>query len=229
MSYLTVVVEPLVPLNKDEISIWIFDLTRYESHQKTCWQQLSQEEKQKADSFIFAKDRLNYVLCHGLLKTIICRYLKTPHLKLDVNRYGKPFLQSEPQLHFNLSHSKHFACMAFASHPVGVDIEYIRKIDLIENILSKSERQLINSLPADQQLAAFFQTWTTKEAYLKSLGIGLLIPLDEIETADLPSKGWSILPLTFSDQFRGTVAIRATPIRQISYLNPELFPSQTGG
>ena len=39
---------------------------------------------------------------------------------------GKPFFPSQPQLHFNLSHSGSYALCALDTSPVGVDIQVVK-------------------------------------------------------------------------------------------------------
>jgi 4'-phosphopantetheinyl transferase len=82
------------------------------------------------------------------------------------------------------------ACLlaAFArSFPVGIDVEQVKAErvtpDLIAHIMCDSERRALQSLPDEQRVAAFFNCWTSKEAWLKGLGLGLTVPVRAIEVS----------------------------------------------
>jgi len=68
---------------------------------------------------------------------------------------------------------------------IGVDIEQIRDIPEMENIVrlffSEAEQAAFASLLPQDKIKGFFDVWTRKEAFIKALGGGLSIPLTEIE------------------------------------------------
>lgn len=83
--------------------------------------------------------------------------------QLKVNRYGKPYMDSD--IHFNLSHSGNFVVEAFSkTAEVGIDIEKIKKIEILnfKNIFSEKEKLLLEK-SVDPQMA-FFKIWATKKA-----------------------------------------------------------------
>ncbi len=88
---------------------------------------------------------------------------------------GKPVLQND-EIFFNISHSRDTLVIAVADVPVGVDIEFERKISqrVREYCLSDEE---IKALPDDT--LAFLRIWTAKESYLKLYGTGLRQPMRE--------------------------------------------------
>jgi hypothetical protein len=55
--------------------------------------------------------------------------------------------------------------------------------DLIGHIMGESERRMLQALPREQRVAAFFNCWTSKEALLKGLGLGLSERLRAIEVS----------------------------------------------
>lgn len=85
---------------------------------------------------------------------------------------GKPAFRDATLPWFNLSHSgDDIALLASDAGEVGCDIEVIRPRKnwprLAEALFSDDERQEIAALPAADQLAAFWQIWTRKEAQIK--------------------------------------------------------------
>jgi phosphopantetheinyl transferase len=117
-----------------------------------------------------------------LLRWILCQshYLNCDPatIKLLINEHGKPYLDPKHQLHFNLSHNKESIVVALARQPVGIDVETCRAnkklARLATKILTPQERQLWEALPHNQQMLAFYQAWTRKEALVKCAGLALL-------------------------------------------------------
>jgi 4'-phosphopantetheinyl transferase len=109
-------------------------------------------------------------------------------VKFGYTEHGKPFLQgagSEPSFQFNLSHSGDYTLYAFAlERDVGIDVERVRVLQDFESIAVQvfacAERELIACTPRDDRVATFFRLWSRKEAYVKAVGHGLSIPLNEV-------------------------------------------------
>jgi 4'-phosphopantetheinyl transferase len=97
--------------------------------------------------------------------------------------HGKPMLPGGPG--FSLSHAGDL--VGVAVHPdgtVGLDVEQVRAVAdlaaLAEHVHSPAERAR-----GRLELAAFFRTWTRKEALVKATGEGLSTPMAGITlTAD---------------------------------------------
>jgi 4'-phosphopantetheinyl transferase len=96
-----------------------------------------------------------------------------------------------------------------------VDIEAIRATADIDGIvprfMSSAEQRLLASLPPAQRLAAFFQCWTHKEAYVKGIGTGLSFPLRDIDVWDGSRRaatvsGWSVHQVDVAPGFAAAVA-----------------------
>lgn len=130
-----------------------------------------------------------------------------------IGRGGKPYLRNNP-LYFNISHTQSWYDMILSlSSPVGIDIEFVRPIKGIENLLgtyfSKREQNYIN-----QDTIKFFQTWNRKEAGLKTLGLGLqdnLSVWDFLGTKALTEWEWfephRLYVQSLPDHFEYTAAI----------------------
>jgi 4'-phosphopantetheinyl transferase len=88
---------------------------------------------------------------------------------------------------FNISHTGGLALLAISSRGrVGVDAES-----------TALEADEIMSLAPEARLAAFFACWTRKEAFVKAIGKGLYVPIDQFrvtvrpdEVPRLVSMGW---------------------------------------
>lgn len=94
-----------------------------------------------------------------------------PEISLDI--YGKPhFLAGN--LHFSISHTKHFVFCALGEAPLGLDAEERnRRIDLrlAEKILTEAEYAIFQA--ASDKNAALLRLWVQKEAAVKWAGTGL--------------------------------------------------------
>lgn len=95
------------------------------------------------------------------------------------NEGGKPVLKDYPDIHFNLSHSGHYAVCALSSHPVGVDIQKIERINLkvAKRFFAEAESAWLFALPEALQEQAFGDLWSIKESYMKYTGKGFGLPL----------------------------------------------------
>ncbi len=96
---------------------------------------------------------------------------------------GKPCLPELPGFHFNISHSGDWVVCAVGASPLGVDIERVqRDISAVaQKYYSSSELQHLLSLPLERQAAGLVEIWVLKESYMKATGLGLHLPLHEIE------------------------------------------------
>jgi 4'-phosphopantetheinyl transferase len=96
-----------------------------------------------------------------------------------ISDYGKPVVQGLPDFHFNVSHSGEWVVCAVADQAVGIDVEKIAAIDLsiADSFFCIKERDdIFNSSDPGVR---FFDYWTLKESYIKFIGHGLSIPLNE--------------------------------------------------
>jgi 4'-phosphopantetheinyl transferase len=154
---------------------------------------LSPDEKQRAAKFHYPKDRDHFINARGILRSLLGRYLSLPagEIAFTYSAYGKPDLATETSLNFNVSHAGGYGLFGFTSGaPLGVDLEKTDKSievgRLASRFFSPTEAATVLALPAGDQVAAFFRTWTRKEAFIKAHGEGLSLPLDQFSvTVDL--------------------------------------------
>ena len=151
---------------------------------------LSAQERDRHQRFRFAQDRHIYLLAHALVRRSLSDELgcAPTDLQFEEGSHGKPALAPSwgaPPLHFNLSHTHGMvACGLTRVAPVGVDVERLdRRIDLeslAQRVFSDVEQADLFSRTGQAQRERFFQYWTLKEAYIKAVGLGLSLPLEQI-------------------------------------------------
>jgi 4'-phosphopantetheinyl transferase len=98
---------------------------------------------------------------------------------------GRPEIDRESAIHFNLAHSAGLvACVVARDREVGVDVEdrHRRALDprVVDRYCSPAEAEDIRG-QQDRWLDRFLTYWTLKEAYLKARGLGIAVPVSEIE------------------------------------------------
>jgi 4'-phosphopantetheinyl transferase len=115
-------------------------------------------------------------LLHLAGRLLVRRYMQRAGTPLNWDQWqwsqhGKPFLTKGPN--FNISQSDNLVVVAFSSHPVGIDVESTKPLDLqsLTSYFHCQEQDFIRV--AADQTSAFFRIWTRKEALLKAIGIGI--------------------------------------------------------
>lgn len=173
-------------MEADEIHLWTGRIAAGEDCLLELYASLSQDEIKKANGFHFDKHRRAYIICRGLVRSILAGYLglKPSEIQFQYGREGKPFLQVRP-VRFGVSHSVDRVLYAFCrNHEVGVDLEYVCDLPdlemLAQHFFTPSEyAEFSNTVPA-VRTKAFFRSWTRKEAYAKATGQGLSLPPDSL-------------------------------------------------
>ncbi|AXF85606.1 4'-phosphopantetheinyl transferase sfp [Ephemeroptericola cinctiostellae] len=136
------------------------------------------------------------------LKLLLAKYIGQSIEKIKIKRtvLGKPFLVSHPKIHFSVSHTRNFSCIAISSMgEIGVDIENeessLKDQDLPFTALSRNEQSFCLTQPNKRR--AFFSIWTAKEAFLKAIGCGLSTPLSDFSVLPLPNdQSYHFIPHT---------------------------------
>jgi 4'-phosphopantetheinyl transferase len=222
-----------IRLGPREVQVWAIWLTASEAALAFYRSTLSLDECERADRFRFENLRRSYVLSRGGLRILLGHYLGCSPNKIELlyGPKGKPGLRQETRLRFNTSHSGEMALHAFAYDcELGVDVEQLRELDDPEAIaarfFSSAEiSELLSLRPRDRGLA-FLRCWTRKEAYIKSIGDGLAIPLDHFQVTFLPgvparfvkvtsnmgiASDWTLNDLELPAGYVGALAYRDNP------------------
>lgn len=186
---------------------------------------LSDDERARADRFVFAADRDRYIAGRARLRHILGRCIDRPPaaVAFRYGPYGKPVVAG---VAFNLSHTGDLAVLATgpAGLQLGADIEAIRSItmDVARLHFAPAEVATLQALPPDARVAAFYRCWTRKEAYLKARGTGLSTDLCSFAVTLAPgdparltactsgdAAAWALIDLDPAPGVAGALAVRA--------------------
>jgi 4'-phosphopantetheinyl transferase len=180
-------------LDCHEVHVWRATLDQSPPKIQGFLHTLAPDEQARASRFYFAKDREHFIVARGVLRAVLGCYLhRAPEeLTFCYGDHGKPGVAQQSDadaIRFNVSHSHGLALYAVTrGRHVGIDIEHIRfdlaVAEIAERFFSRREVAMLLALPTEVQRQAFFRCWTRKEAYIKALGEGLSLPLDQF---DLP-------------------------------------------
>lgn len=124
-----------------------------------------------------------------LSKTLLIRGLKALGLRsysldqLKLTEFKRPYF--DDLVDFNISHSgEYVVCAISKTNRIGIDIEEIKDIPLLEFENQFSKQELEEILQNKNSLHAFYTLWTQKEAFLKAIGTGLYVPLNKISVKE---------------------------------------------
>lgn len=169
------------------VDIWQADLIQDAAILSKFRDVLDEQEKYKADTYKLPLMRDRYVAVRGISRLVLAGYLKADPatLKFTVGEYGKPALICNT-LHFNISHTDNLLLVAVANFPeIGIDIEVIKPRNNLDGLARRcftaSEFQVWRQLSLSQSLDTFYRLWTKKEAFVKAIGRGIALGLEQCE------------------------------------------------
>lgn len=124
---------------------------------------------------------------------------------LDRTDGGRPYLRGSDAPGISLAHSGSWlACAAAAGRRVGIDIEAAKPRDwvaLSDHFLHSAEADWVRAAVGRERDLRAYACWCRKEALLKAVGIGLVVPLTDI--AFSPVGDLAVAPEVFSaDEWR---------------------------
>jgi 4'-phosphopantetheinyl transferase len=191
-------------LARNEVHIWRAPLETSATDLAPIRELLSSDERARADRFVFGRDRSAFIVARGFLRVILSLYLdRSPgEVRFIYGGYGKPSLVDSAcnggNLNFNLSHSGKLAIYGITlQRAVGVDLEKISSEFSGEAIsrrfFSANEAIRLLSVPRSERRQAFFDCWTRKEAFIKAIGAGLSLPLDQFDVTLSPGEPAALL------------------------------------
>lgn len=191
---------------------------------------MAPDERARHDRFVFEKDRHQFLVTRGVIRTLLgrCLGVDPADCAFEADRYGRPRLvhPAGAPLGFNISHTRGLvACVLARGGEIGVDVEDAsRPIDpgLPRRFFSPDEADALDALPDDARPARFYEYWTLKEAYMKARGMGLSLPLDGFsmladttpvgirftDAIDDDPRTWQFAQFTPGPRYRLAVALR---------------------
>ena len=153
---------------------------------EACAPLLSEDERALWRTFRFDRHRREYLTTRALARTALSHYhpLAPEAWRFQKNSYGKPTVDPNCGLRFNLSNSPRLVvCLIARGVEVGVDAEPIERAEkiaeLAPEVFSSLELAQLEALPGPEKLDRALSLWTLKEAYIKSRGVGLSLPLNK--------------------------------------------------
>jgi 4'-phosphopantetheinyl transferase len=219
-------------LSGEDVHVWRIAVEPLIGQVPHLTELLSNNERSRANAFVHAKDRERFIISHGILRILIGCYLEVApdELQFSQGPYKKPCLDSaytDSNIQFNLSHSQGYALLALTrQRQIGVDIEYMQPLTNMEqiaaNTFSPQENWELENLPPQERLAAFYNCWTRKEAFVKALGKGLYYPLNRFSISlstekqscllnidDDPAEAarWAIVELKIAEGYAAGLAV----------------------
>lgn len=221
-----------VDLSTDEVHVWRVDLAVTTEQLAACQRLLAEEELARADRFRFARHRRRHIVGWAAVRRLLGAYSNRQpgRLSFAYGRKGKPALEDDPTLEFNLTHSRDLALIAVGrGGAVGIDVECLKPLadadDIARRFFSRREVEAYLEQPQALRQRAFFTCWTRKEAFVKALGEGLFLSLDRFDVSLAPGEparvlaidgsageaaGWSLRSI---EPAAGFVGALATPWR----------------
>lgn len=174
--------------SRDEVSVVFLRIDTYDAARFAQFvHMLSTEEINRYRAFKGAR-KSEFVASRLLLRYLLVRHfrLRPDRVRIASTEHGKPFLQNDAAIKFNISHSSGLIAIAVtATDEIGIDVEKIQMMPLssevMDIVLTAGERQYLASLTDTDQLKAFYRLFTLKEALIKAVGLGLKIPLNSFE------------------------------------------------
>jgi 4'-phosphopantetheinyl transferase len=217
-------------LENNEVHVWQASLHSFSMafQHDQLFQFLTEDERSRADRYVQANDRIRFIIARGLVRVLLGRYLdiNPAHIIFEYGPHGKPILASN--LQFNISHAgDRVACIFTRGRPVGIDIERIRdNLDIeaiAERFFSASEFLALQRLGTAERLTAFFNIWARKEAFIKSMGLGLFYSLQQFDVSAEPesaavlaiqgdkqkAQNWFLQAFTPAEGYVGAFAIES--------------------
>lgn len=145
---------------------------------------LSSDENSRSRAFHFERSRREYLTSRLLVRNALSHYhpIHPRAWRFSKNSYGKPALDPDCGLRFNLSNSPGLVvCLLGREVEVGVDAEPLDRASHADSVrgefLSDLEKAQLEGLCDEDKLDRTLTLWTLKESYIKARGLGLTLPL----------------------------------------------------
>ena len=156
------------------------------SEYHAAYQNLDDVKRARIEKTRQRKDRLRTVAADALARRMLGEAMGVPPetIRFVYAENSKPSVAGGGY-EFSISHSDEIVVVAIHEGPVGIDVEHIREVSprLAKKYFCEDENVYVfghkprdvdfESMTAADIRMRFFEVWTAKEAYLKSIGEGL--------------------------------------------------------
>lgn len=149
---------------------------------------LEPEELERRDRFRQNADAVRFVVGRATLRRAVgCALGIAPRdVVFERGPHGKPYVAGGAP-HVSVAHSGDVVLVALATGAaIGVDVERVAEAptrEPLDGLFSAAEAAALRALPEDLRVAAFFHTWTSREAIVKAIGTGFELPRDAFDVA----------------------------------------------
>lgn len=151
---------------------------------------LHKSEQERYETFVYTARKHNFLLGRYAAKKALLKFLDITKIEKDFaisnGVTGAPYFNALP-LNISIAHSydKGVAIVGQAEHPFGIDIEASTQQSLETlDVFSRRELNLFTAGYRDE-LEKLTILWSSKEALVKLLKIGLTVPLEILELDDI--------------------------------------------
>jgi 4'-phosphopantetheinyl transferase len=218
-----------ISLAPGEVHVWRIALAPTPEELTALYERLAANERERADRFVVAAARTQFVAARAALRALIAGYLRRSpaDISFQIGPLGKPSVAAGEPFFFNLSHSREMALVAVTGEgEIGVDVEQVREMSsreqLAERFFHPNEVATLGQLPVTQRAIGFFNAWTRKEAFLKATGKGISFGIERVEVTLTPGDSprvltvdgsreaaarWSLASLDPAPGYVGSVAL----------------------
>ncbi len=147
---------------------------------------VSLERQEKISRLKSEKDKIISLCTELFIRHEISQQLNIPFSEIvfGYGGHGKPYILNDRDYCFSVSHSDN--CIAFSggNFPIGIDVEQISRgnIKIAKRFFTVNECNFIKT--SKEPSEAFCKIWTSKEAYVKMLGVGLSKSLRSFDVTD---------------------------------------------
>lgn len=168
------------------VRVWTLPVDGIDEPAAARWRAvLDATEQARADRFVFARHRIQYMAAHALVRAVLSTIVPEAPLaawRLIAGKNGKPAAwlgDRRAPLSFNLSHTEGLVGVAVVpGHDcaLGFDLEALDRqvtLDIADRYFRPEEIAWLGSLPEAGRTEGFLQLWTLKEAFIKATGEGL--------------------------------------------------------
>lgn len=153
------------------------------------------EEKLRISKYVFQNDAKSSLIGRLMLRKYVHTSTSMPYEEVRFARddRGKPYLLGSGDLpiNFNVSHQGDYVVLAGnTGSNIGIDVMKIEPpvnknipefFRLMNRQFSSHEWNTIRSFRTEmEQIACFYRLWCLKESYVKNIGLGITVPLQEI-------------------------------------------------
>lgn len=183
-----------IDLATQECHVWLaaVDDAAARAHGAHGDELLDDGERERAERFVFERDRELFRLSRVLLRTALSCYQPLPPRawRFVAAKHHRPQIANPlaAPLHFSLSHTDGLVTCAIARQPgFGIDIEpldrHVGELLIAERNFHLCETATLRALSPAARRTRFLELWTLKEAYAKARGLGFGLAFDSLAFA----------------------------------------------